>query len=530
VNVGVSRPRISRARSLASELARALETIALMKNVGRFEGYHDDPVGYCRDVLGFEPWSQQRKVLEALVAHDWVTVRSGHGVGKSAIDGAAALWFWSTRGPGARVILTATKFQQITEVVWAEIRRMYIAAKQPLGGDLPVLPTTGLRSEDGRQIFGITASEAESFAGIRAPEMLVIADEASGIDERIFEAMMGNLAGGGKLLLTGNPTKSTGFFFESHKSERFRRIHIPSTLSPNVTGEMRVKGLVTPEWIQDRREAWGGETGVLYRIRVMGEFVEQSEGRLFPPALILEAEVRWTKEDCLPTGPLCIGVDPAGDGGDGDESGFAARRGKRIVHLHTRAGLSDQAHVVDVLGIIAEHRGTKEQPLIVLDRDGVVGARVYGAMLTHLAQHPEAFKLIGFRGSEPAKRRPQEIHLHRDELWFNLVEIFREGLAVPPHVKLQGDLAAMRFDRLVHGKATVLRKQTIRRELGRSPDLGDALALACYRPADFSALIESQLRAGPGGQPGALEQRAERTFDPYSSGDPYDGMKVWRGR
>jgi hypothetical protein len=48
----------------------------------------DDPVGYCRDVLRFEPWSKQIEVLEAVRDHRRVAVRSCHGVGKTAIAAA----------------------------------------------------------------------------------------------------------------------------------------------------------------------------------------------------------------------------------------------------------------------------------------------------------------------------------------------------------------------------------------------------------------------------------------------------------
>lgn len=534
MNVAGSLRRRSRSRSVAGELAAHVRAWGDVGSAGRFLRYREDPGGFCSDVLGLALWSKQAEIARALIEHARVTVRSGHGVGKSKLAAAIALWFCFTR-PASRVLLTATKMDQIKRIVWHEIRTMWGDATIPLGPMPPLSPSTGIEREDGAQILGVTAREAENIGGLRAPEMLVIADEASGIAEEIFVALEGAMSGGASFFLIGNPTRSSGYFYESHKSERFARFAIPSWLSPNVTGERQIPGLATREWIEDRREAWGGETGVLFRIRVAGDFVEQLEGKLFPPSMILESEEGWKAAADAKTpiaGPLRIGVDVAGDGVDGDESAFVARRGMRVCHLHTRSGLSPEAHVAEVVGILGEHgRDLPEAPTVVVDRDGVWGHRVYVALLAYLQAHEGAFGLIGFRGSEPAKRRPQEIHLHRDEMWFGLVDAFRRGLQIPPNVKLEGDLAAIRFDRLVNGRATVLRKPIIRRELGRSPDLGDALALCSYEPADYAAQIEAQLRAREAGPAQDVhEQRAETAFDPYRGGDPYEGMRAWRGR
>jgi phage terminase large subunit len=513
--------RRSRRETLFGSVARLAQRAAASAGSEGWEDYCDEPVRFFREVLGLEAWSKQAEIAGAVRDHDFVTVVSANGVGKSTIAAALALWYWRTRGPKNRVILTAPKFQQIAEIVWNEVRALYLRAKRPLGGSLAKLASTGLRDDDGRQLFGVTAQDVESFQGIRAPEMMVIADEASGIPEAIYPAIHGNLAGGGKLLLIGNGTKDTGYFFESHKSERYARIRISALESPNVVaGRVVVPGLVTSRFVEDAARMWG-QTGAFYRIRVLGEFVEQQEGRLFPPSTIIESEQLWPKTPA--EGRLRIGVDPAGAGGDGDESGFAARRGKKVILAHTRLGLTPDGHVAEVLGIISAHGGggqSKQPPMVILDRDGAVGAKVYGAMLVHLAQFPNAFALVGIRGSEHAKRRPQEIDRVRDELWFGLVDAFREGLAIPVHVKLQGDLAAIRFDRLVNGRATVLKKPVIRRELGRSPDLGDALALCAYEPVDYSEMIESQLRS----------QAAAAPIDMQDAGYMYDqqsGNDIW---
>jgi hypothetical protein len=386
-----------------------------------------------------------------------------------------------------------------------------------------LLASTGLRSDDDRQIFGLTADHAEAFQGIAGKALMFIVDEASGVGEHIYEALLGNLAGGGKLLLIGNPTKAAGFFFESHKSEKFIKFVISSFESPNITGEMSVEGLATREWIALMQKVWGSEDSALYRIHILGEFVEAQDGQLFPPSMIEASQNRW--DETRPSGALVIGVDPAGEGTDGDESGFVCRRGKKVVWVDARRGLTSDAHLVEVLGLIGAHKGeTWEMPHVIIDREGSVGAKVYGVFLGYLETHKGAFHLIGIRGSENARRRPREIHHLRDELWMNLLESFKDGLAIPPNLKLQGDLASIRFDKLVSGKTTIIRKNLIRKELGRSPDLGDALTLAAYSGPDWVDQIKRDESLPENGRLGAQHPREfdMNVLDPYSgSFDPY---------
>lgn len=519
--------RRSRAVTLAGEWARKFQANA--QPTGEpWSAFRDDPLRFFRDVLGFKPWSKQEEISRAVSDEDAVTVVSANGVGKTKLAAALALWFWRTRDPGCRVVLTSATSKHVNKALWREVRALYYAALRPLGGTMAQIASTGLRDDEGRELFGITAETVESFQGIRARELFIVADESSGIADEIFGAMTANLSGGGKLLLIGNGMRASGYFFETHRSDRFAKFAISALNSPNVaSGRSVVDGLVTLQWCQERATEWGRDSA-WYKIRVLGEFVEAQEGRLFTPEMIEAAEK--AHKTTAPTGRLVIGIDPAGEGGDGDASGFAARRGKKIVSAYTRRALTPDMHVAEVLGLAGEHRGEGHLPCVVLDRDGLVGAKVYGALLAYLGTHPNSFALIGMRGSERAKRKPNDVHSRRDEIWFGCVDAFREGLAIPPLAMLEGDLAAIRFDKLVSGRATIIRKQLIRRELGRSPDLGDALALACWETgADSGAFLEADLRAED------LERRRDDALSPYTNltsrggaMDPWAGADPWR--
>lgn len=496
------------------------------KNEDDFSRYYDDPVGFAHEVIGQETWSGQEGILLSAAQSKWVTVRSGHRVSKTNSAAILALWFVLTRGPASRCIITGPSAGLLHKGLWREIRALHLRCKARVGGHAGVIAATGINWPDTRQIIGITADQSEGFQGLAAAEIMFIADEASGVHDRIFEAMIGNLAGGGHMLLIGNPTKSYGFFFDSHKSQNFARIHLSSHDSPNVTEsdpKKHVKGLATLEWLDLCAKLWGGTESVLYRIRCKGEFVESREGRMITPDMIAEAEARY--DDTEPSGRLFIGIDPAGEGGDGDASGFACRRGKKAVHLETRRGMSADVHVAHTLGLISVYKGDSREPtLVVIDRDGLIGHKVYSAFLNYLLDHQNAYELIGIRGSENAKRRPLEIDNVRDELWFALADAFIEGLAIPAHSELSGDLSVGRFYKLVNGRAKVAPKDQMRRELGRSPDLADALCLACY--VDFTPDVSANEEPPPPPQLSERvhEHRADRMFDPYAA------LDAWRSR
>lgn len=473
-------PRKTRTASLRAEWLRACEVSeSLDDTTSGLLKYVDDPIGYCRDRLGFEPWARQREVLAQLAACDSVSAPAGRAVGKSALDGAAALWFAETR-PGARVILTAPTFKQVQNILWEEITNLRRRAKIPIPIDLAKLASTGGRHANGSQILGLTAEQPENFQGIRGGQMLVIADEASGITDEIFHVIDGNTAGGAKLLLTGNPTKATGYFRESQRSPRFRTVRIPSTESPNVgAGRIIVRGLATREWIEERKREWG-EDSPLYKIHVLGEVVEALEGRLFSAEMIAGSEARW--DSTQPSGRLVIGVDPAGASGEGDESAFTARRGNKVLKIYARQGLTEDGHLVEILGMIGMHRGdSSERPLVVIDRDGYVGARVWGVVSSYQSQHEDAFQLLGIRSGERARRKPLVYDRVRDEMWFGLVDAIREGLAIPEDLKLERDLAAIKSEPHISGRSKVTSKDDLRKTLeGRSPDRADSLCLSVW--------------------------------------------------
>lgn len=497
--------------------------------------FRADPVGFFRTVLGVEPWSKQIEIMEAVRDHRRVSAKSGHRVSKSHTAAGIGLW-WYCSYDDARVVYTSTTARQVDAILWRELKMMKARSgrcvdcrrEDPEGeriptpcphsamidGELGDLARTGLKSGF-REIVGFTAREAEAVQGIAGAHLLFIVDEASGVDDAIFEALEGNRAGGAHLLLLGNPTKTSGEFFESHneKARFYRCITISSEETPNVVQRREViPGLATLQWIEEKQEEWGIDSA-LYRVRVKGEFALREDGKIFSLHAIAEAEKRWAETS--DSGRLFIGVDPAGPSGSGDETVFAVRRGLKLLELIAMRGLSDEAHLVQLLGILARRRLPRELPVVVLDREGSVGAAVFGLFRSHVeTARGVSFDLVAVRASDRAHRQPYVYDRVRDELAANLESWLRDGGAIPEDAKLEKELHELEWTTGQNGRQKLTAKTDIRKALGRSPDRYDAVALSVWEPLSLKEEIQrSALEEAP------IEEAvsASRSWDPYSA-------------
>jgi hypothetical protein len=508
--------------------------------------FADDPVGFCRDVLHFEPWDLQADWIRALTPESAsVSIASGHKTGKSSGAAGACLWFWGTR-KRARVVLMAPKLEHIEVVLWPEIRRMYLAAGRcgdclvklaadpndppppcefcsPLGDPswIGTDPTKGLRAPDGREIFAYASRKADAIGGISGPEMFFVFDEASGVDEAVFEAMKGNEAGGVKKLLLGNPLRTVGEFFESHhRSKKFYSYAaaISSEMTPNArTGEKLIPGLATKEWCDKRAEEWGIGSA-LYAVRVKGEFPKSEVGQVIPFEIIEAAEKRWNTAPAA--GRLQLGVDVAFTG---DDAAIAARRGSKILEVTSLNGLDEFALAEHVVGIARAHLGERDQkPLVMYDANGP-GAR-FGKAIREYADELEIIPVNGTR--RPTK--PREYHQLRDEVADFFAKWLRGGGAIPIDGKLEGELQALRAFDAGAGRRRMMSNDETKKILKRSPDRRNACELAVWE----TAAMVGELADDPEG-PAPAARRAPReehptagALDPYAAGagaiNPYD--------
>jgi len=435
--------------------------------------WYDDPVLFAREALGIRRlWKRQREILTKVAGGKRIAVRSGHKIGKSTTAVILALWFITTR-QRARVVMTSASYRQVRDILWKELRRIAGEAPIPIGGKLATDPETGLQFRDGREIVGLSTNEPERIAGYSGPEMLFILDEASGIDEAVFEALEGNRAGGARIVLFSNPTQTSGTFFDAFhsKSEFWITIHVSSEETPNVTGdEEPIPGLATAEWVDEKRREWGEESA-LYAVRVRGNFPTQGDKAVIALTYVVQAVARWVDEPD-DGGPLVLGVDVARFGDD--ESVIVPRRGNRTWPATVLTQLDGPNLAGEVLALARQLRRDGEKPVVNVDVIGV-GASAFDV----LARSDE---VVANAVNVAEKATAEGYHSLRDQLWGSTRDWLKGGGAIPDDARLQAELVSPVYAFDAQGRMQVESKQAMKKRLNRSPDRADALALAIYQP------------------------------------------------
>lgn len=254
------------------------------EEVERYRVALADPVVRIEKMNGFKPWSKQAEIIRALYADRRVAVQSCHGVGKTAVAAAIVEDFMS-QGP-CRVVTTAPTNHQVETLLWGEIRNRARTAQVPWE-KRPNRKNWIIR--DDWAAYGFSTNEPERFSGHHGARLLFVVDEASGVDEAIYNAARGFLTGSNSfVLMIGNPTQMVGTFFDNCQptATRWTRIKLSAYDSPVFTGESvspeLLAALPQVEWVEEMKEDWGEESPE-FRVRVLGEFAPVV-GRLYYPS------------------------------------------------------------------------------------------------------------------------------------------------------------------------------------------------------------------------------------------------------
>lgn len=455
-----------------------------------------DPVVYAAEVFGLQVWDEQAKFLRAARDHARVTVTSGHKTGKTRSLGVLAWWFTSDPDarPEARVPMTSSSAEQLKRALWREVTALWRLATAR-GYDLPepaLDPATGVRWDDGREIFGFSTRDAERAAGVSGAWIKYLIDEASGVAATIFEAIEGNRAGGKggstSTVLASNPTQQSGEFFESHHGKRALYHALTISSEDAAKCDPPIPGLATDEWVAEKRREWGADSPV-YAVRVCGRFPGSSSDAVIGVSAVLASVARW---DDVPFGdaPLTIGLDVARFGDD--DTVAAPRRGYKLARLHRLppgdGPTTAAAFLVWLAGSGLVRKG--ETPTVNVDANGL-GAAVYDSLagegFTHegVAYRPrEHVRAVAVNTGMAAREGDKFANL-RAELHFAGRAWLDEGGALPDDAKLQAEALAPKYRMDARGRLLVSLKDDIRALIGRSPDACDAWLLSLFELDEF---------------------------------------------
>ena len=147
-----------------------------------------DPVRFLRYELEVFLWDTQAEIIRAIRHHRRVAIRSCNGSGKTYAVRLRRILWWLMCIANALAITTAPTEHQVRDLLWREIRRIHTRNAALIGGEIT---KTGLDLAERNYAIGLSTDQPERFQGFHEGNILFVVDEASGVDEDIYEAIEG---------------------------------------------------------------------------------------------------------------------------------------------------------------------------------------------------------------------------------------------------------------------------------------------------------------------------------------------------
>ena len=272
-----------------------------------FEHIQKDPVRWIQDTFGQPLFPWQRDIVLSVRDNRETHVPSCVNSGKTNVFAKIVFWWLAAHGPQAKVITTATVWDQVELQLWKEVAASYNRAKVNLGGRL-----LNTQFQIGPEWFaiGLSPEKSVNMQGYHSPNLLVIVDEADGVDMERFAALDSVMTSGNcKFLCGGNPINPGSEWkkrvdLARHKQgAKVRHITGDEVLKYSDTG--RYPFLLQRGWVADLVDRWGTEHPYV-QAKVFAQWPTQASDVLIPLAWAERAKGRK-----VPRGELVLSVDVA---------------------------------------------------------------------------------------------------------------------------------------------------------------------------------------------------------------------------
>lgn len=436
-------------------------------NTGELFGYRG-PDSWQRGFLlewGQEITARKFDGINAVLPVLMSTV-SGHGIGKSAMAAWICDFIPSTR-PFSKGIVTANTAPQLETKTWAEVAKW---TKRCITGHwFKVTTGRGAMKKvhkdfpESWRIDAMTWSEEspESFAGQHAANSTpwYLFDEASGIPKNIYETSQGGLTDGEPMMfLFGNGTRNSGYFFDTHHSDRakWKTFNVDSR-----TSSITNKALLD-QWI----EKYGLDSDYV-RVKILGQFPNQSTAQFVPSDTVREARKREPKFNH--TDPLILGVDVGRFGSD--PTVFTFRRGRDAKSIPVEEHM--KMDTMWTAGRIVELNNEYGPDAIFIDGNGLGGGVVDRCrqLNVDVIEVNSSFK--------PTNR---DYRSKGDEIWGDTRDWIAEGGAIPDNEQLETELTTREYFFDKQNRISLESKDDLKSRGLSSPNYADSLALTFSWP------------------------------------------------
>jgi hypothetical protein len=238
-----------------------------------------------------------------------ISIRSGHGTGKSAGLSWVILWFLFCF-KNAQMSCTAPTSQQMHDILWKEVS-LWLNKMPDRIKDLYEWSNGYVRIKENPEAWFARAVTArrenpEALAGTHGEFVALLLDEASGVPQEVVNTAEGSLTNKNILVvMISNPTRLIGYFYDSHHSdkENWQTLRFNSEESP----------IVDREYVERIAKKHGADSDE-YKIRVLGMFPKADAVDEWGYVPILTEKDLNEVPDCDFIGRKKMGIDPSGEG------------------------------------------------------------------------------------------------------------------------------------------------------------------------------------------------------------------------
>ncbi len=460
--------------------------------IDALEVYYDDPEAFLEDMLGIKCDGWQSEVAADVAVYGKIAVKSGQGVGKTALEAGLIIWFLLCR-PYSKVIATAPTMQQLYDVLWAEISKWLDSSK--IKNLLTWTKTKVYVTGDSERWFATakTATKAENMQGFHEDHMLIVVDEASGVADPIMEAILGTLTGeDNKLILMGNPNRIDGVFYDAFNKDRDKyKTHTVSSRDSARTSKDNIAML----------ESKYGKDSDVVRVRIDGRFPKgalDSFISLETVELACSKNNRIKAEDVAASDTLHVGVDVARFGDD--KTVITPRISVKAFEFRKFSKKDTMETSGNVIRCCADYmkRFANLQRCIIKVDDSGVGGGVTDRLKEVIREQKLPYRVIPVNNGEAAT---DGYYLNLGcQIWGRIKELLESNFSntvqgkiddigipvceieLPYDEEMIKQLSVRKYRITSKGKIQLESKDDMKKRGIGSPDTADSLALAFYEP------------------------------------------------
>lgn len=428
-----------------------------------------DPILGVRSLFGVEPSEQQRKmILAAWFPKCRVARSSCQGAGKTACLTWLTYLFLLTQDD-CRILITSPSAQQLNRVFNSELEKWkYRMPKEFQDQFIVNREKVSLKGKEGFQFASLVTASAEhkeNLQGGHSDNYIILADEASGIEEDIFDVLLGTLGTGvgGRFIMTSNPLRASGRFYETFTTEGMEKTwdldYFTAHESP----------IISKDWIQEMADRYGEDSDI-YRVRVLGRFPRRASSQFFSSDAVTDAIANDLDPLVYKYFPKIIGADIARFGDD--QTIFVVRQGPKILDITKFNGLD----TMQVSGELYEYWQKWKAGVVCIDSIGI-GAGV--ADRCKQLRMPIHQVVVSQKSTDPQ----QYLNL-RSQLYGLFKRWLENGGDLPKNdSELRKQMLSMEYGYNKKMQLQMMAKKDIKAKGLDSPDIPDAISLTFAKEA-----------------------------------------------